>query len=94
LSSSVKDATEPSQPSIIRITDYADFDSFVDQIIFENHEYYTPDELWPYIESDLATYEITEETFMELAWDYYEYYEEISRYEDDDDAYAAYWNNH
>lgn len=94
LSGRVKDATEPSQPSIIRITDYADFDSFVDQIIYENHEYYTPDELWPYIESDLATYEITEETFMELAWDYYEYYEEISRYEDEDDAYAAYWNNH
>jgi hypothetical protein len=94
LSSRVKDATEPSQPSIIPITDYADFDSFVDQIIYENHEYYTADELWPYIESDLATYEITEETFMELAWDYYEYYEEISRYEDDDDAYAAYWNNH
>lgn len=95
LSSSVKDATEPSQPSIIRITDYADFDSYVDQLIFENHEYYTPDELWPYIESDLATYEITEETFMSLAWDYYEYYEEISQYEDEGDAYANYWRyNH
>lgn len=81
-----------SQPYIIRISDFADLDAFVDQLIYENHWYYTPDELWPYIESDLATYEINEETFMELAWDYYEYYEETDKYSGDD-AYESYWRN-
>lgn len=82
----------PSGPHIIRISEYADLDSFVDQLMYENHYYYTPDELWPYIASDLATYEITEETFMELAWDYYEYYESFISVDDERDVYNRYWD--
>ena len=76
------------EPTLCYISEYADLDSYVDQLIYQNHELYTPDELWPYVESDLATYEIDEDTFMELAWDYYEYYEEGSRW---GDVYQRYW---
>ena len=78
-------------PNIVYINEYADLESWVDQLMYMNHRYYTPDELWPYIQSDIATYEITEEMFMELAWDYYEYYEDIRRYYEEDDDWS--WVN-
>lgn len=87
-----KEEKVPTQPVIYRVADYADFDSFVDQMMFENHEYFTPDDIYPYIASDLETFEIYEDTWSELAWDYYAYYESL-KYEDADDAYAAYWDN-
>jgi hypothetical protein len=77
-------------PYLVYINEFADLDSFVDQLIWMNHLDYTPDELWPYIESDLATYEIDQETFDELAWDYYEYYNDCDYGRDDIyDGYAA-----
>ena len=91
---STNKTTKPAtrEPNIIYISEFADLDAFVDQLMYLNHDLFTPDELWPYIESDLGTYEITEETFMELAWDYYEYYERLSACDDDyDDVYARYW---
>lgn len=79
---------KPYAPMIIYINDYADLDSYVDQLIYQNCWYYTPEELWPYIESDLATYEIDKETFLEIAEGYYEQY--IEEYYNSDDYYASY----
>ena len=87
----LRKSTDNGEPNLVYINEYADLDSYVDQLIFQNHDLFTPDELWPYISSDLATYEITEETFMELAWDYYEYYEQVHAC-DDDDVYNYYWS--
>jgi hypothetical protein len=53
-----------------------------------NYHDFTPDELWPYIESDLATYEIDDDTFYDLAWDYYEFYWYNNQGEDDIDWYS------
>ena len=83
---------KPYAPMIIYINDYADLDSYVDQLIYQNCWYYTPEELWPYIESDLATYEIDKDTFLEIAEGYYEQY--IEEYYNSDDYYASYWSNH
>lgn len=77
---SLRKSTDRAEPNLVYINEYADLDSYVDQLMYQNYYNFAPDELWPYIESDLATYEITEETFMELAWDYYEYYWEIEEY--------------
>ena len=94
-SSSYKAVSRSSEPKICYISEYADLESYVDQLIYQNCDYYTPDDLWPYIESDLATYEITQETFSELAWQYYEYYTGLAAWESEnyDDAYESYWKN-
>lgn len=76
--------TWKTPPSLIYIREYADLDSYVDQLMWQNFEHFTPDELWPYIESDLATYEISEDDFLKLAWDYYEFYVENSSYDEED----------
>lgn len=71
---------------IIKTSDYSDIDSFVDQLMYENIGY-EPEELWPYVSSDLETYGISEDTFLNLAytywWEYNEYYlEQKYGYED------------
>jgi hypothetical protein len=80
--------TRSSEPNIIYISEFADLEAYVDQLIYMNFLDFSPDELWPYIESDLATYEITKDTFMELAWDYYEFYWYNNSSEDDIDWYS------
>lgn len=72
--------------SLISINDFADLESYVSQLVWQNYRYFTPEELWPYIESDLATYEIDKESFLELAEFYYEYYNEdyLCEYDDYD----------
>lgn len=79
-SDSKKKSTLYDVPKIVYVREYADLDSWVDQLMYQNYRFYNPEDLWPYVESDLATYEVTEETFMELAWSYYEYYWEIEEY--------------
>jgi hypothetical protein len=83
-----KKSTLYDVPKIVYISEFADLESWVDQLMYQNYRFYNPEELWPYVESDLATYEITEETFMELAWDYYEYYVDIHRYYEDDNDWS------
>lgn len=60
---------------IIKSTDYSDLDSFTDQLMFENVGY-KPEELWPYVSSDLETYGITEDQFLEVAYEYWWQYNE------------------
>lgn len=68
---------------VLRSNDYADLESFVDQLMYENVGY-EPEEIWPYVSSDLETYGITEDQFMNIAysvwWDYNEqYYDQYYR---------------
>lgn len=53
--------------TVCRASDYATIDDFVYDLIYDNMGY-TPDELWPYVASDLETFGVNEEEFMEHAW--------------------------
>lgn len=60
---------------ILHAREFADLESFVDQLMYENIGY-EPEELWPYVSSDLETFGVTEDQFLNMAyqlwWNYNE----------------------
>ena len=66
---------KPEGISIVKASEYADLDSFVDQLIYENIGF-EPEELWPYVASDLETYGVTEDQFLSTAYQYWWQYNE------------------
>lgn len=54
---------------LLKMSDFADVESFIDQLVFENCLNYYPEELWQYVGSELETFGMTEEKFLELAYD-------------------------
>jgi hypothetical protein len=78
------------EPSLCCVSDCANVEDFIDQVVWMNCEYFTTRELWPYISSELETYGVTEEMYLTRADAYYDMYIEDlynSRYGHNDDDY-------
>jgi hypothetical protein len=65
-----------------RFGDYADVQSFIDQLVYQNIEDYLPEDLWPYVSSDLEGF-ATEDEFLAEA--YISWYRYANTYFNDDD---------
>ena len=72
-----------NEPIIPRFGDYADVQSFIDQLVYQNIEDYLPEDLWPYVASDLEGF-ATEDEFLSEA--YLSWYHYANTYGEDDDA--------
>lgn len=75
-------STRYNEPILPRFGDYADVQSFIDQLVYQNIEDYLPEDLWPYVSSDLEGF-ATEDEFLAEA--YISWYHYASIYENDDD---------
>lgn len=74
--------TTTKEPTLAYMSEFADLEAFVDQLIWMNCEWFTPQQLYPYVASDLELYGVSKEQFLELAECYYEYYleDKLSNY--------------
>ena len=77
-------STRYNEPILPRFGDYADVQSFIDQLIYQNIEDYLPEDLWPYVSSDLEGFATEDEFLAEAYISWYRYANEY--YNDDDDA--------
>lgn len=73
-----------NEPILPRFGDYADVQSFIDQLIYQNIEDYLPEDLWPYVASDLEGFATEDEFLAEAYISWYHYAN--TYYGDDDDA--------
>lgn len=73
------------EPILPRFGDYADVQSFIDQLIYQNIEEYLPEDLWPYVASDLEGF-CTEEDFMSEAYISWYHYANAYYGNDDEDG--------
>ena len=79
------------EPRITYISEYSSLETYVDELMWQNFEDFCPTEVLPYVQSDLDLYGITDSEFLELAWEYYDFYWE--QYYNDDDTLSSYSSN-
>lgn len=68
-------ATE-TEAYIPKAINHLSLERYVEELIVNNVDYFTPDELYPLVKSDLEWFGATEEEFLEVAnmmWEYYAY---------------------
>lgn len=57
--------------SLPKMSDYADVDSFISQLVYQTCMEQYPEELWYEVSSDLETYGVTEDEFLDIAYKYF-----------------------
>jgi hypothetical protein len=77
-------STRYPEPNLPRFGDYADVQSFIDQLVYQNIEDYLPEDLWPYVSSDLEGFATEDEFLAEAYISWYRYAN--TYFNDDDDA--------
>jgi hypothetical protein len=63
-----------SEPTILPASSYLTAQKYIEDMIISNCEMYFPDELYPYMASDLETFGVTQEEFLEIAEPLWEFY--------------------
>lgn len=61
-------------PVIVHGSSYLNVQKYIEDMIISNYEYYLPDELYPYMASDLDAFGVSREEFLKIAeplWDFY-----------------------
>lgn len=64
------------EPTIPKASDYDTAYQFIDVAMYMNFESFMPDDLYPYIASDLDTFGVSEEEYLDIAeqiWEFYSY---------------------
>ena len=70
------------EPIIPRASNYITARQFIEDVVLWNCETFFPDEVYPYIASDLETFGVSEDEFLRMAeslWEFYQYNEYYSR---------------
>ena len=74
------------EPKLVRYGDFADVESFIDQLMYQNASNFFPEDLWQYVASDLDGI-MTEDEFILAAyqtWAYYADLEDVEAFYNDD----------
>ena len=87
--------TKTIEPKLVHLGDFADVESFVDQLMYQNASNFFPEDLWQYVSSELEGL-LTEDEFITLAyhsWAYYADLEDVDAFyrEDKDDEEDWKW---
>lgn len=81
-----------AEPSLVRLGDFADVETFIDQLMFQNANNFFPEDLWQYVAGELDGI-MTEDEFIATAyqsWAYYADLEDVEAFyrESDDDSWT------
>lgn len=68
-----------NEPTILPASSYLTAQKYIEDMIISNCELYSPDELYPYMASDLETFGVTQEEFLEIAEPLWEFYTNQNR---------------
>lgn len=90
-----KDETKKTtiEPKLVKLGDFADVESFIDQLMYQNASNFFPEDLWPYVAGELDGI-MNEDEFIASAYQTWAYYadledvEEFYRESDDDDSWT------
>lgn len=78
------------EPKLVKLGDFADVESFIDQLMFQNASNFFPEDLWQYVAGELDGI-MTEDEFILSAYQTWAYYADLEdveafyRKEDDDE---------
>lgn len=84
---------KPTEPSLVRLGDFADVETFIDQLMFQNANNFFPEDLWQYVAGELDGI-MTEDEFIATAYQSWAYYADLEdveafyRESDDDDSWT------
>jgi hypothetical protein len=82
--------TKVIEPKLVKLGDFADVESFIDQLMYQNASNFFPEDLWPYVAGELDGI-MDEDEFILSAYQTWAYYADLEdveafyRSEDDDD---------
>ena len=90
-----KDETKKTtiEPKLVKLGDFADVESFIDQLMYQNASNFFPEDLWPYVAGELDGI-MDEDEFIASAYQTWACYadledvEEFYRESDDDDSWT------
>lgn len=68
--------TKTIEPNLVHLGDYADVESFVDQLMYQNASNFFPEDLWQYVSSELDGL-LTEDEFITMAYQSWAYYADL-----------------
>jgi hypothetical protein len=68
--------TKTIEPNLVHLGDYADVESFVDQLMYQNASNFFPEDLWQYVSSELEGF-LTEDEFITMAYQSWAYYADL-----------------
>lgn len=83
------------EPKLVRLGDFSDVESFIDQLMYQNASNFFPEDLWQYVAGELDGI-MTEDEFITAAYQTWAYYADLEdveafyREEDDDKDWK--WN--
>ena len=84
---------KPVEPKLVRLGDFADVESYIDQLMFQNASNFFPEDLWQYVAGELDGI-MTEDEFIASAYQTWAYYADLEdveafyRESDDDDSWT------
>jgi hypothetical protein len=89
LKSSETKKVKTVEPKLVRLGDFSDVESFIDQLMYQNASNFFPEDLWQYVAGELDGI-MTEDEFITAAyqtWAYYADLEDVEAFyrEEDDD---------
>lgn len=68
--------TKTIEPNLVHLGDFADVESFVDQLMYQNASNFFPEDLWQYVSSELEGF-LTEDEFITMAYQSWAYYADL-----------------
>lgn len=68
--------TKVIEPKLVRLGDFADVESFIDQLMYQNASNFFPEDLWQYVSSELDGI-MTEDEFILSAYQTWAYYADL-----------------
>ncbi len=80
------------EPKLVRLGDFCDVETFIDQLMYQNASNFFPEDLWQYVAGELDGI-MTEEEFVASAYQTWAYYADLEDVEafyrecDDDDSW-------
>lgn len=81
------------EPKLVRFGDFADVESFIDQLMYQNASNFFPEDLWQYVAGELDGI-MTEDEFIASAYQTWAYYADLEdveafyRESEDDDSWT------
>lgn len=64
------------EPNLVHFGDFADVETYIDQLMYQNANNFFPEDLWQYVASELDGY-VTEDEFIQIAYQSWAYYADL-----------------
>ena len=88
-----EEAKKTIEPKLVKLGDFADVESFIDQLMYQNASNFFPEDLWQYVAGELDGI-MDEDEFIASAYQTWAYYADLEdveafyRESDDDDSWT------